>query len=226
MTSRGVLLAVCILVASVGAAAGGILIVNTERGGTQNRGLAKIHSAIRMAGATQVRSVHFLEVTATSLAKEKPSALILSGQATRWTEYPRQETAAFFEALRRYPGPILGICGGHQALALAFDGDVDLLDPSGKYETGFLPVDLSGWREPLWEGLPKRVNFYFNHREHVQRRPEKFQRLAAGGRGANVAMRLSGHPVYGIQFHPEVDQAPGGPGQTVIKNFLKLAQRK
>jgi GMP synthase (glutamine-hydrolysing) len=221
----GLLLAIGILLLSAArvAAAGQLFIVDTERAGNANGDTARIETALRHAGAERMRTIHFSKVSAAFLAKEKPSALILSGQATPWTEYPQRETAAFFEGLRQYSGPILGICGGHQALALAFGGEVALLGPAvGGREKGSLTVELTAQSEPLWKGLQKQEIFWFNHREEVRRLPPGFLRLAIGGRGANIAMRRPERFVYGVQFHPEVDLRPTGPGQAVIRNFLKL----
>jgi GMP synthase (glutamine-hydrolysing) len=205
-----------------------ILIVNTERGEKVNPDPGLIGAALLRAGAKRTMVVHFTVVDSRFLAMQHPAALVLSGQATPWENYSPRELGPFLEGVRRYQGPILGICGGHQALALAFGGKVGFLGrASGARELvrekGWLSVQLLPGDDQLFRGIGSNPVFWFNHNEEVLELPRGFQRIASSAQTQNCAMRYSGRPVYGIQFHPEVNLDSTGCSQVLIKNFLGLA---
>lgn len=102
--------------------------------------------------------------------------------------------------------PTLGVCLGHQLLAVACGGAV-AQNPAGK-QMGVLPIGLhpSAGADrligPLTE-LRRPQSVHWND-DIVVRLPPGARLLAATPEGIPQAMRL-GDAAWGVQFHPEVD---------------------
>jgi GMP synthase (glutamine-hydrolysing) len=102
--------------------------------------------------------------------------------------------------------PTLGICLGHQLCAVALGGDIEV-NPKGR-QLGLLDV---GWTtaavddELMGDLLGPRRAMHWND-DIVARLPEGAQLLATAGTGEVQAARHAAS-VWGIQWHPEVDDA-------------------
>jgi anthranilate synthase component 2 len=109
--------------------------------------------------------------------------------------------------------PFLGICLGHQAMGLAFGGEVTQAPEilHGKASA------VSHSEESYFKGLdnPIRVGRY--HSLVVSSLPDDMVVMASIG-DLVMAMRHKTRPVFGIQFHPESFLTPQGP--QLISNFL------
>ncbi len=57
----------------------------------------------------------------------RPSHIILSGQSHPWDQYSPESLSGVFEVIKNARQPILGVCGGHQQIALAYGAEVDLM---------------------------------------------------------------------------------------------------
>ncbi|WP_420454014.1 type 1 glutamine amidotransferase [Rubrivirga sp.] len=101
--------------------------------------------------------------------------------------------------------PLFGSCWGHQFVARAFGGEV-VHDP-GRAEMGTHPVRLTdaGRRDPLFSTLPARFDTQMGHQDRVARLPAGAVELATNDRAPYQAFRLDGLPIYGTQFHTELD---------------------
>lgn len=100
--------------------------------------------------------------------------------------------------------PTLGICLGHQLCAVALGGEIEV-NPNGR-QLGLLDV---GWTaeavdDELMDGLvgPRRA-MHWND-DVVSRLPDGARQLATASTGEVQAARLA-PTVWGIQWHPEVD---------------------
>lgn len=121
-----------------------------------------------------------------------------------WLPAVRDLLAAAVDASR----PTLGICLGHQLLAVVCGGEV-APNPAGK-QMGALPIGLlpaAGADRLLGPltGPEPAVSIQWND-DVVVRLPPRAELLAATPEGVPQALRV-GDAAWGVQFHPEVDAA-------------------
>jgi GMP synthase (glutamine-hydrolysing) len=122
-------------------------------------------------------------------------------------EYPfSAPLAALVEQMVAARQPLFGSCWGHQFIAKALGGAV-VTDLERK-ELGTYDIELTpaGESDPWLAGLPGRFGVQLGHHDRVVRLPEGAIELAASALCPNQAFRLRGAPVYGAQFHVELDR--------------------
>jgi anthranilate synthase component 2 len=111
--------------------------------------------------------------------------------------------------------PLLGVCLGHQAIALACGSEVTRTKPiHGKVAS--VRHDGSG----IFDGLPSP---FAATRYHSLAVPDPLPPLIANAwseDGTVMAMRHSNAPVHGLQFHPE--SVASEQGKPLLAAFLRL----
>jgi GMP synthase (glutamine-hydrolysing) len=170
----------------------------------------------------------FTEVSLERIRELSPSHIILSGQSHPWDLYPPESLAGIFAVIRQAPRPILGSCGGHQQMALAFGATVGLMErlmpgegyEGAKRERGFFEIETDG--SELFAGLPGRVNVWHSHCDEVKDLPPGFRRTAFNETCAIQAMQHTELPLFGVQFHPELFSPEHPDGRQILENFLVL----
>jgi GMP synthase (glutamine-hydrolysing) len=102
--------------------------------------------------------------------------------------------------------PLFGSCFGHQFIAQELGGRV-VTDLERK-ELGTHDVALTdaGERDPLFRGLPRRFAVQLGHHDRVVELPRGATELAYSALCRNQAFRIAGAPVWGCQFHVELDE--------------------
>jgi GMP synthase (glutamine-hydrolysing) len=168
----------------------------------------------------------FRDVSLRRVAELAPTHIILSGQSHPWTEYTPESLAGVYEVIREAQKPILGICGGHQQIAICYGAEVGLmkrLEPGEGYEgalreRGFFDVEIDGGA--IFEGLPGRVTVWHSHCDEVKDLPEGFELTASNETCRIQAMRHRSRPLFGVQFHPELFDAEHPGGSRILENFL------
>ncbi len=180
----------------------------------------------------------FAEVTAENMERIRPAFLALSPNGVPWCKYKGKSGEAltrFLETLRviveEMNIPVVGICGGHQALALAFGGKVgpirgreDECLPYGKNPTerGRHEVFVRSG-DPIFLGAGKRLNLVQNHYDEVKRLPSGFVWLGENKLSPYQIIRHPTKPAYGIQAHTEYYLPNRPDGGTLLRNFLHIA---
>lgn len=167
--------------------------------------------------ARRVREAHVYSeiVPHTALLEDmvarQPRAIILSGgpESVYADGAPKADPALFRAGI-----PVLGICYGLQAMAVALGGVV-ARTPQGEF--GRTAATLEGPSQ-LLDGVPERPTVWMSHRDSVVRMPEGFRRTAWTPGAEIAAFEDPGRRLYGVQWHPEV--AHSQQGQRVIQNFL------
>jgi GMP synthase (glutamine-hydrolysing) len=158
----------------------------------------------------------------------RPSHIILSGQSHPWDRYAPESLAGVFEVIKKAPQPMLGVCGGHQQIALAFGAPIDLmgrLEPGEGYEgakreRGYFPVETSG--AGIFKNLSKEITVWHSHFDEVKKLPRGFRRTASNETCNIQAMEHAERPLFGVQFHPELFDEAHPDGQKVLDNFLRM----
>src|SRR5271157_6332841 len=205
-----------------------------------SRGCRHVFSVVKeLSGNPNGLIVHFSKVTPEWLAELQPSFIILSPQGTPWCRYTGEMGVSLQNFLWMLPMaaeemniPVIGICGGHQALALAFGGKVgpirggeDDCLPYGKNPTErgrhnvYVVAD-----DPLFQGMGKTVNLVQNHYDEVKRLPEGFVRLAQNELCGYQIIKHPTKPAYGVQAHTEYYLKTRPDGGVLLKNFLGIAK--
>ncbi|MDK2865735.1 MAG: hypothetical protein PWP51_211 [Clostridiales bacterium] len=98
--------------------------------------------------------------------------------------------------------PILGVCFGHQMLAMAFGGTVGDHPQGTEVGSSAIVLNEMGLEDPLFEGVPNRFAGYVAHTQSVLTFPETAVCLGRSDYEPNHIIRWL-PKVYGFQFHPE-----------------------
>jgi len=114
--------------------------------------------------------------------------------------------------------PILGLCLGHQLLADILGGEVEV----GQQEVGWLPVQLNeaGTKDPLFNGVPPEFFPFHYHTEQVTTLPPGATVLATSPLCPVQAFRYGQAPVWGVQFHPEINPQRG---EAILRSGSRLS---
>jgi anthranilate synthase component II len=114
--------------------------------------------------------------------------------------------------------PILGVCLGHQAIAVAYGGVVGRAPELMHGKASDIHHDGSG----VLEGLPSPFSAIRYHSlcAAPDSVPESLEVTARTKTGVIMALRHREYPVHGVQFHPESILTEHG--KALLSNFLRL----
>jgi GMP synthase (glutamine-hydrolysing) len=113
--------------------------------------------------------------------------------------------------------PVLGICYGAQLSAKVLGGQVD---KSNKREYGRAKLHIRE-QDALFANVSEQSQVWMSHSDSISRLPDGFDILATTESIPVAGFRNTGsfaHPLYGIQFHPEVYHSVEG--KKILSNFL------
>jgi len=144
-----------------------------------------------------------------------PSHLVVSPGPGR-----PSDAGATVEIVRRLAPttPTLGVCLGHQAVVVAFGGEVG---PARRLVHG-KPSEIEHDGRGLFDGLPERFEAGRYHSLAATAIPDALEVSATCAEGEVMAVRHRELPVDGVQFHPESVLTPAGP--ELARNFLEAAR--
>jgi GMP synthase (glutamine-hydrolysing) len=140
----------------------------------------------------------------------EPAGLVLSGGPASVYE---PGAPALDPRLLELGIPVLGICYGVQAMALALGGEVAR---TGAGEYGKTPLQVRS-RRGMFGDLAAEV-CWMSHRDAIVRPPGGFSVTAETASSPVAAMESRANGMYGVQFHPEVVHTPFG--TDLLKWFL------
>jgi anthranilate synthase component II len=169
-----------------------------------------------MLGA-EVEVVRNDRISLDEIRTKNPEGMVISPGPCR-----PEDAGICVEAIRTFSGqiPILGVCLGHQAIAMAFGGMVigarQLMH--GKVST----VTADG--KSVYRGIQSPFEAMRYHslavsRDHL---PSCLFITAESEDGEIMGIRHTEHPTEGIQFHPESIMTPVG--KRLLRNFLVTAK--
>ena len=111
--------------------------------------------------------------------------------------------------------PILGICYGMQFMAYSLGG---VVKRATTREYGEIPVNISN-SNILFKGIDKTNISLMSHTDYVNKLPNDFIKIGSTKTCPIAAMANDKRKLYGVQFHPEVNQT--NDGIKIIDNFIK-----
>ncbi|MFI2508882.1 aminodeoxychorismate synthase component I [Streptomyces sp. NPDC018972] len=115
--------------------------------------------------------------------------------------------------------PVLGVCLGHQGMALAHGASVGRAPEPRHGRTSAVRHDGTG----LFEGLPQPLEVVRYHSLAVTELPPELEATAWSPDGVLMALRHRTLPLWGVQFHPE--SVGTREGHRLLENFRRLTER-
>ena len=133
-------------------------------------------------------------------------------------EHPR-DVGVSIDALRHARVPVLGVCLGHQALALVAGGAVE---HAPQVMHGRLS-EIEHTGDGLFAGVPERFSAVRYHSLVVARLPPVLRATAWTSDGVVMALEHRERPLLGVQFHPESVLTEHG--ALLLGNFRDITER-
>ncbi|MFI8894635.1 aminodeoxychorismate synthase component I [Streptomyces paradoxus] len=119
------------------------------------------------------------------------------------------------------PIPVLGVCLGHQGIAL---GEAGLVGPAPEPRHGYLSSVRHDGRD-LFHGLPQHFTAVRYHSLAVREPlPETLEATAWAEDGVLMGLRHRSRPLWGVQFHPESVLTEYG--HRMLVNFRNLTAER
>jgi len=142
----------------------------------------------------------------------KPTGIVLSGgpNSVYGDNVPSADPALPDVA------PLLGICYGMQLIAQLEGGGVTR---AGRREYGRAEFEITK-PDTLFSGFDggECITVWASHGDHVEVPPTGYEVLAQSANAPVGAFRHRQKPIFGVQFHPEVQHTPRG--ADILANFL------
>ena len=171
-----------------------------------------------MQMGAEVRVARNNSLTVDELEALNPRGLVISPGPGR-----PEAAGITLAAIERFSGriPILGVCLGHQAIALAFGGKVVLARRLMHGKTSAVTAD---GRE-LFQRVQSPFQAMRYHSLAVAREslPACLEVTAEAEDGEIMGLRHRDHPTEGLQFHPESIMTTVG--KRLLRNFLKMTHQ-
>ncbi len=192
---------------SVGGSGPHVLVLDHHDSFTYNL----VQSLSRTGARISVRQAHRWSLA--DVEELAPERLLLSPGPGK-----PQSAHLAMDALRHFRGsiPILGVCLGHQVLALSVAAKVV---PSGSPMHGKADR-IVHCGAGIFEGLANPLTVARYHSLHVipESLPEDVAVVAWSESGGIMGLAIPGEPTWGVQFHPESFLTPEG--DRLLKSFV------
>ncbi|KAG6096754.1 hypothetical protein E4U30_001262 [Claviceps sp. LM220 group G6] len=145
----------------------------------------------------------------------KPKGIILSGgPSSVYDEGSPHVDPAVFEL----GVPILGICYGCQEIAWQTDSGNVARGTAREYGHADVTIQKAGSHaDRLFAGLGETMHAYMSHFDKLVRLPEGFVVVAKTANSEYAGIAHQTKPVFGVQFHPELEHTPRG--SELLRNF-------
>ena len=170
--------------------------------------------------ASRIRRLEaYSEIVSTDVApdelKNNYNGIIYSGgpSSVYDADAPRTDPAILILGI-----PVLGICYGHQLIMHQLGGKVTSSSSREYGPAEILITEAAGMFEGEKSGVESRV--WMSHGDEVIHLPEGFQVLGSTSDCLNAAVGDIKKNIYGLQYHPEVNDTERG--DVYLKNFIRL----
>ncbi len=152
----------------------------------------------------------------TKIEDIKAEALVFSGSGSLVGQGEEAGMGNCSLYLDKFDGPVLGMCAGHQLIAKKFGGKVRAAE---KPEFGKTEIIIDHEND-IFKELPEKQTVWNSHNDEVSEISDKLEVLAHSNDCEFEAVKHKEKPIYGVQFHPEVQHTEYG--LDMLKNFLKI----
>lgn len=179
-------------------------------------------------------SIFYWKVSRELVEAKKVKAIVISGNTSDWIRYDFATFEPLFELVKSGDIPTIGLCGGHQLIGLMYDapceairklnpGEAELAEWAPGYfkEVGFMPVHVVA-DDPIFAGLGSDPVFFESHYWEIKELPTELKLLASTGNVRVQCLKHKEKPIYGTQFHPEVNDIDHADGIKLLRNFFKV----
>jgi GMP synthase (glutamine-hydrolysing) len=180
----------------------------------------------RLVKNPKVLTVHLSEITG-AVEQFRPDAIVMSGTLSDFDYYNPEQLEKFAEFIKTTKLPVLGICGAHQLISMAFGGNLTTLDDFSPAEKRSGRINEHQYRfvkvidtiDPIFDGIADKesgkwqdysthddiLRVWQNHGLQVEGIPEGFKLLATAYLCKNQMMvkRTENQLIYTVQFHLE-----------------------
>ena len=156
------------------------------------------------------------EITLDEIAALKPERIVISPGPGR-----PEQAGVTIDVIRTFgpTTPLLGVCLGHQAIGMAFGGEVVRATAPMHGKTSTIRHD----GRDVFSGIASPFSVARYHSLDVDRKgwPAELEVAAeVDNEGTVMALRHRTYPVHGVQFHPESIMTREG--QHLLHNFLNV----
>ncbi len=169
---------------------------------------------LKQLGA-MVKVVRNDAVSVSKISSWNPSGIVISPGPGR-----PESAGISLEVIKYFSGqlPLLGVCLGHQAIAVAFGGKIVSAKQLMHGKTSMISTD----GKSLYQGINKPFKAMRYHSLAVLRKnlPQCLEISSETDDGEIMGIRHLKHPTEGIQFHPESIMTPVG--KRLLRNFLNI----
>ncbi|MFZ1202270.1 MAG: aminodeoxychorismate/anthranilate synthase component II [Desulfobacterales bacterium] len=152
-------------------------------------------------------------VTLPEIEKIDPAGIVISPGPGR-----PESAGISLPLIKHFSGkkPVLGVCLGHQSIAIAFGGKVVAAKRLMHGKTSSIRTD----GKAIYQGIASPITAMRYHSLAVQREglPDCLEITAEADDGEIMGIRHRQHPTEGIQYHPESIMTPVG--KRLLRNFL------
>lgn len=215
------------------------IVVNLFTGRTSKQAVLVRDILAKLGAGGHGIVLPYRDITVANMIKLRPAFLALSPNGIPWCRYRGKngtDLKNFFQALKviveQMNIPVIGICGGHQALAIAFGGKVGPIRGTEDdcFPYGDNPTERGRHnifvleKDPLFIGMGSSLNLVQNHYDEVKRLPPGFLCLAENKLCPYQVIRHPSRPAYGVQAHTEYYLSSRPDGGTLLRNFLHIAE--
>ena len=156
------------------------------------------------------------EMTVDEIRELNPERIILSPGPGR-----PENAGIIVEVVQKLGGaiPILGVCLGHQAICLAYNGVITYAKELMHGKQSEVQFDTDS---PLFKGCSSvsKVARYHSLAAEGSTIPECLKVTGVTQDGEVMAVQHIKYPVFGVQFHPESIMTPEG--KMMLENFINI----
>jgi GMP synthase (glutamine-hydrolysing) len=159
--------------------------------------------------------IHPFDVPLETVRRLAPEGIIFSGgPASVYDKDAPQPRKEVLDYVFGGTPPTLGVCYGANVINRALGGEVVR---ASRKEFG--PADVRILRmDPLLAVGGRTTRVWMSHGDQMTSLPSELETLAASDNSPHAAFRHREHPIYGLQFHPEVTHTVDG--VTILRNFV------